>query len=379
MAEERSSRKSVPGALEPAPVGRAATLAVLLVGFGVTVLSLGVAFVAGSTARSFSAIVMGGVLATLVGAVVVRAWVRHIEHELRALGVGVRRMSADPARARLRLRRRDEIGALAKALDRLRARFRAALDRERAARRELEEADAAKDAFLMAVRHELRTPLNAIVGFADVLLSELDGPLTASQKEDARIILSSGRHLATLFDDVLDLSAAVSHQLDLEVEETDLVQILRDVVGEQRPQARGKDLELILEAPERADLVADPKRLRQVFTNLVANAVKFTERGRVEVTVRASQATLVVEVRDTGVGIAPEAQETIFDEFLQAPGPRGRGRRRVGAGLGLAIARRLVELHEGRIVLWSEPGEGSVFTVRLPISGPIGAESRGDA
>jgi signal transduction histidine kinase len=358
----------------PVPVVRAATRAILAVGATATVVAVLVAVASGTGWVALAGILAAGVVATAVGGVVVRGWVRAIDRELAALGAGVSRIAADPARARLPMRRQDEIGALAQALDQLRARFRAALDRERAARRELEEADAAKDAFLMAVRHELRTPLNAILGFADVLLSEIDGPLTKGQQEDARIILSSGNHLASLFDDVLDLSAAVSQQLDLEVEEIDLVRLLRDVIREQRPQARGKELTLVLDAPDEALLLADPKRLRQVFTNLVANAVKFTERGRVEVVVRESEPTVVVEVRDTGVGIPDDQQATIFDEFLQVPETKGKRERRIGAGLGLAIARNLVELHEGRIVLWSEPGEGSVFTVRLPVAGPIGAD-----
>jgi len=377
VATDGEERERPPAEGRPVPIALAATRTILTLGSTSTALAVVVALFAGIDGAPLAGILAGGVVATVIGAVVVRAWVRGVDRELAALGEGVRRMAADPARARLRLRRRDEVGALAKALDQLRASFRAALDRERAARRELEEADAAKDAFLMAVRHELRTPLNAILGFADVLLSELDGPLTKDQKEDARIILSSGRHLASLFDDVLDLSAAISHQLDLDIEEVDLVQLLRDVVTELRPQARGKELTLVLDAPDEAILLADPKRLRQVFTNLVANAVKFTERGRVEVVLRASEPTLVVEVRDTGVGIPEDVQATIFDEFLQAPEPKGKGRRRVGAGLGLAIVRGLVELHEGRIVLWSEPGEGTVFTVRLPVAGPIGADARG--
>jgi len=358
------------------PIARAATQTILAIGGTASVVAAVIAMLSGTGYVALGGIAATGAVATIIGAVVVRAWVGAIDRELAVLGEGVRRMAADPARARLPMRRRDEIGALAQALDQLRSRFRAALERERAARRELEEADAAKDAFLMAVRHELRTPLNAILGFADVLLSEIDGPLTASQAEDARIILSSGRHLASLFDDVLDLSAAVSQQLGLELEEVDLVQLLRDVVTEQRPQARAKELTLALDAPDEAQLVADPKRLRQVFTNLVANAVKFTERGRVAVVVRASEPTVVVEVRDTGVGIPEDLQPTIFDEFLQAPEPRSKRRRRVGAGLGLAIARNLVELHEGRIALWSEPGEGAVFTVRLPVAGP-GAAGEG--
>lgn len=363
----------------PVPVRSAATRAILAIGATATVVAVAIALASGTGWVALGGILAAGVVATVVGGVVVRGWVRAIDRELAALGEGVSRIAADPARARLPMRRQDEIGALAQALDQLRARFRAALDRERAARRELEEADAAKDAFLMAVRHELRTPLNAILGFADVLLSEIDGPLTTDQQEDARIILSSGNHLASLFDDVLDLSAAVSQQLDLEVEEIDLVQLLRDVIREQRPQARDKQLTLVLDAPDEALLLADPKRLRQVFTNLIANAVKFTERGRVEVLVRESEPTIVVEVRDTGVGISGDLQGTIFDEFLQAPEAQGKRQRRVGAGLGLAIARNFVELHEGRIVLWSEPGEGSVFTVRLPVSGPIGADSGADS
>ena len=362
----------------PVHVVRELTWTIASLGAVTTSAALVIGGLTGTGWMTLGAMVAGGAAVTVVGTAVAHTWVRGVSRELVALGEGVRRMAVDPARARLRMRRRDEIGALAQALDQLRSRFRAALDRERSARRELEDADAAKDAFLMAVRHELRTPLNAILGFADVLLSEIDGPMTESQREDTRIILSSGRHLSSLFDDVIELSAAVSHQLDLDVESTDLVPILRDVISEQRPQANRKKIAIRLDAPEAAPLVGDPKRLRQVFTNLVANAVKFTEAGHVEVIVRESAATLAVEVRDTGVGIPHGAQDTIFDEFLQAPGQFGAGRRRAGAGLGLAIVRRLVELHEGRIVLWSEPGEGSAFTVRLPLEGPIGADTRGE-
>ncbi|MAQ14821.1 MAG: hypothetical protein CMN30_08500 [Sandaracinus sp.] len=363
----------------PVPVVRELTLTLAYLGGLATLAAVGLAAAVGTDLLALGGILASGVAFTVAGTGVVHTWVRGVDAELRRLGVGVRRMGTDPARARLRMRRRDEIGALARALDQLRSRFRAALDRERQARREVEDTNATKDAFLMAVRHELRTPLNAILGFADVLLSEIDGELTESQREDARIILSSGRHLQSLFDDVIELSAAVSHQLDLDVETTDLVPILHDVVSEQRPQARRKNLRIRLRAPDRAPLVGDPKRLRQVFTNLVANAVKFTETGHVEVVVRVSDTTLTVEVRDTGMGIPESAQETIFDEFLQAPGRFGKGRRQVGAGLGLAIVRRLVELHEGRIMLWSEEGQGSIFTVRLPVSGPIGADLREDA
>ena len=331
-----------------------------------------------------------GMAITALGAMVTRQWIMALEQELLDIANGVRAMGADPDAVRLRIHGVDEVGALVQSLDELRASFRDALGRERQMRHALERADRAKDTFLLAVRHELRTPLNAILGFADVLLSDIDGPLTEAQREDTRIIASAGQHLSDLFDDVLDLSAAVSRQLELTMERVDLVPILQAVIAEQRPQAREHNLALVLETPDELWLIGDPKRLRQIFTNLVSNAVKFTDEGRVHVTATSEPGPTDrarVTVLDTGVGIESSALINIFDEFLQAPPPvdasqpdlgRRRARRRLarrprrrpGTGLGLAIVRRLVEAHQGTVTVESQVGQGSTFCVELPVAQP---------
>lgn len=291
--------------------------------------------------------------------------VRDVTVGLRQVRSSLRGMAQNAVQgASMPLRNLDELGDLAWAFDELRDDFQLALERERELRREVEAAEQAKAALLNAVSHELRTPLNAILGFADVLLSELDGPLTESQKEDVAIIRSAGRHLMALFNDVLDLTRAASNQLRLRFQEIHPGPLVRAVAAELRGLCRDKTLEIIVDVPEDLpSLRVDPKRLRQVLTNLSTNAVKYTERGEVRISVAAQDEHLIFTVQDTGVGIAAEEQALAFSEF----GRVGEGKKRgAGAGLGLVIARRLTELHGGYLQVESTPGKGSCFTVAFP-------------
>jgi len=227
----------------------------------------------------------------------------------------------------------------------------------------LERAERERDELLTALRHELRTPLNAILGFADVLLREIDGPLGKDAQEDAQTIHAAGEHLLALFTDVLDLSALEGGTTSLAPVSCDVTTLLEDTVRLLEGQRKDKQVQLRVETIGRPHAFADPTRLTQVVTNLGTNALKATERGEIVFRSWREGDEVRVVVRDTGVGIARSELATLFEEYAQAGDLRRRHR---GSGLGLAICRRLVELHGGRIWVESELGSGSSFQVALP-------------
>jgi signal transduction histidine kinase len=260
----------------------------------------------------------------------------------------------------------DQVGQLTVAFNRLVERFYAAED---AYRRDLSGAlnyERERSDFLAALSHELRTPLNVILGLADVLLSEVDGPLSSEARENLTVVRQSGAHLRSLINDILDLSALETGRLNLQLKKTNLWSIAADVVRESRLSAASKHLAIELSG-DPVEAVADQLRVRQVLGNLVSNAVKFTQRGRVSVAVGMSGEHARLSVTDTGPGIAKEEQAAVFEEYRQSGDWQARG---AGSGLGLAITRRLVRMHGGRIELESKLGEGSRFTVLLPLAGP---------
>ena len=244
--------------------------------------------------------------------------------------------------------------------------------RKRAA--ELQELDRLKSAFLANMSHELRTPLNSILGFSDVILEEIDGPLTEPMNNDLRLIQKNGQHLLHLINDVLDMAKIEAGRLNLSPERFLAHDILDDVVSITSTLASEKNLSLFIDADSdnEIQIFADRTRLRQVMINLVNNSIKFTEKGRIAIGVsRQGTDNILISVKDTGVGIPPDKLETIFQEFAQVD--TSSTRKAGGTGLGLPISRRLIELHGGR--LWAEssgvPGEGSIFYVELPIEARI--------
>lgn len=254
--------------------------------------------------------------------------------------------------------------------------FRRVLDeslaREREIRASVEDIDREKSAFLMAVSHELRTPLNAILGFTDVLLQELDGPLTRSQREDLEHIRRAGTYLSNLFRDVIDLAAASSAQLTVVPRLVALRPLIEEVVTEVDAARAGRPVTVRWHVDAALDTVwADPTRLQQILGNLAHNALKFTPAGNVDVTVRSAGVhEIEIAVRDSGQGIDRARLEQIFAEFERANDDDPSIE---GAGLGLAITRKLVDLHHGRVEVESEVGKGSLFRVFLP-RGPGGAK-----
>jgi signal transduction histidine kinase len=276
------------------------------------------------------------------------------------------RAKNQPAGQRIPVGSVDQVGLLASAFNVLVDRFMAA---EAAYRQDLSGAlayDRERSAFLAALSHELRTPLNAILGFTDVLLSEVDGPLGDDAREALSVVRSSGEHLRALIDDILDLSALESGELKLSGGILDVFAVVQDVVKEARIGAAAKGLTLALEGGA-TFAWADQRRLRQIVGNVVGNAVKYTERGGVSVRVTETPNEVSIWVSDSGPGIAPEEHEAIFKEYWQSSEARTR---RAGTGLGLAITRRLVEMHRGRVELTSALGRGSTFRIVIPTEAP---------
>jgi signal transduction histidine kinase len=239
---------------------------------------------------------------------------------------------------------------------------------------ELLELDRLKTGFLANMSHELRTPLNSILGFADVMLMELDGPLTPHMDNDLKLIQKNGKHLLHLINDVLDMAKIESGRMNLNLEKFRLHDLLEDVNSITSTLASERNLSLFIEpdSDQEVEIYADNTRLRQVMINLVNNAIKFTEKGKI--TIRAAKqdsTTVIITVKDTGIGIPSEKLEDVFQEFTQVD--TSTTRKVGGTGLGLPISRRLIEMHGGR--LWAEstgvPGEGSTFFVELPIEARI--------
>jgi signal transduction histidine kinase len=231
---------------------------------------------------------------------------------------------------------------------------------------ELEVANRHKSEFLANMSHELRTPLNAVIGFSEVLLDRMFGEVNDKQAEYLQDILSSGRHLLSLINDILDLSKVEAGRMELELTSFDLPSALDNALTLVRERASRHGVNLELRAdPGIGEIIADERKVKQVLLNLLSNAVKFTpEGGRVAISVTKVDGSVEIAVSDTGIGIAAEDQEAIFEEFRQVGSDYAR--KREGTGLGLALARRFVELHGGHIWVKSEVGTGSTFTFSLP-------------
>ena len=247
--------------------------------------------------------------------------------------------------------------------------------------RQLEAASRHKSEFLANMSHELRTPLNAILGFSEVLSERMFGEVNEKQAEYLQDILSSGRHLLSLINDILDLSKVEAGRLELELDRFYLPTALDNALTLVRERATRHGITLTQTVDERVgDIVADERKVKQILLNLLSNAVKFTpEGGRVDLTATVADGAVTIAVSDTGVGIAPEDQAAIFEEFRQVG--RDETRTQEGTGLGLTLAKRFVELHGGRIWVQSQVGQGSTFSFTLPPprQGRSSREEGGDA
>jgi signal transduction histidine kinase len=227
----------------------------------------------------------------------------------------------------------------------------------------------AKSEFLANMSHELRTPLNAVLGFSEIMLNEIFGPLGSDKyREYAQDIHMAGGHLLELINDVLDLTKVEAGQWTLNEEAVDLSQINRSMARMLRDQAGSKQIELSLNLPADGDatIFCDERAIKQVTLNLLTNAIKFTENGgRVDVTVEiASDRSAMIRISDTGIGISASDIPKALSAFGQAAATETRGHQ--GTGLGLPLAKNLTELHGGKLTLESEIGVGTTVIVHFP-------------
>ena len=270
-------------------------------------------------------------------------------------------ISAGDFSGRAAVANRDELGALAENLDRM-------SDELGRLYRQLETANRHKSEFLANMSHELRTPLNAVIGFSEVLQERLFGELNEKQADYVNDIHTSGKHLLALINDILDLSKIEAGRMELELTEFNLPAMLETALMLIRERATRHGIALTLDvAPGLDTLHGDERKLKQVMLNLLSNAVKFTpDGGSIGVRARAAGEGVEISVTDTGVGIAPEDQAAVFEEFKQVG--KDSARKAEGTGLGLALTKKFVELHGGTMRLESAPGRGSSFTISLPLA-----------
>jgi signal transduction histidine kinase len=234
--------------------------------------------------------------------------------------------------------------------------------------RQVEAASHHKSEFLANMSHELRTPLNAIIGFSEVLGEKMFGELNEKQNEYVDDIHSSGHHLLSLINEILDLSKIEAGRMELELAKFDLPLAVENAITLVRERATRHGVSLNREVDKRlGDFIGDERKIKQILLNLLSNAVKFTsEGGRIGIKAISVDGSVEISVSDTGIGIAPKDQEKIFEEFRQVG--TGYAQKGEGTGLGLTLAKKFVEMHGGKIWVKSELGKGSTFTFTLPIS-----------
>jgi PAS domain S-box len=230
---------------------------------------------------------------------------------------------------------------------------------------EAEEANRTKSEFLATMSHELRTPLNAIIGYSQMLQEDSFGELNTKQKRFANHVSASGKHLLELINDILDLSKVEAGKIELHFEEFDVNDVMRNVYNIIGPLARKKHIDINFQVSKNTRIYADKTRFKQVFYNLMSNAVKFTPvKGHVQVAVTTEDELLQLSVIDNGIGMNKEEQDKLFTPFYQVDSSMTR--KYQGTGLGLSIVKNIVELHRGTIEVKSEAGKGSTFTIKLP-------------
>ncbi len=232
--------------------------------------------------------------------------------------------------------------------------------------RQLEEASQHKSQFLASMSHELRTPLNAIIGLTEMMVANAARFGTEKALEPLNRVHRAGTHLLGLINQVLDLSKIEAGKLELNPQTVELVPLIDEVVGTARQLAEQNKNRLVVESQDDLGAITvDAMRLRQILLNLLSNACKFTKEGEVTLKARKNGGDWIeLAVSDTGIGMTPEQQSKLFEEFSQAEATTAA--RFGGTGLGLAITRKLARMMGGDVTVASEPGKGSVFTVRLP-------------
>ena len=228
----------------------------------------------------------------------------------------------------------------------------------------LQELDRLKSMFIASMSHELRTPLNSIIGFTGIMVKGMVGEINDEQKKQLGMVQQSARHLLALINDVIDISKIEADKIEAGISTFSIADVLSDIGTAFGPIAGEQGLILNIEIPDLKSVTTDERRVKQIITNLVSNAIKFTDEGRVDVTAEQSGIVIQVHVRDTGIGIGKEDLEQLFRPFGRIAMP---GRLTEGTGLGLYLSKKLARFLGGDIKAESEPLKGSVFTFTFPV------------
>ncbi|MBA3533323.1 MAG: HAMP domain-containing protein, partial [Ardenticatenales bacterium] len=325
--------------------------------------------------RSALLLLGGGML--LFGVVIMILTTRLLERLIFApmerLRLGEERIGRGDLSHRIVVTQQNEIGMVSEAFNEMaeqlgtREKELAAQAEElRVAKEAADTANRAKSTFLANMSHELRTPLNAVIGYSEILLMGINGPLNEECQEDVQAIRDNGRHLLRLISDVLDLAKIEAGRMSLVKELVYVSTLIDEIKTANMGLLHKKPIQLMIEVEEGLPpLVGDHLRLSQVLTNLLSNAVKFTEHGTIVLRAYRTGDKVALEVEDSGIGMSEESLEAIFEEFRQVD--PSQARRAQGTGLGLAISRHLIQMHGGEIDVRSELGKGSTFTIRLPL------------
>jgi signal transduction histidine kinase len=316
--------------------------------------------------RALVLLLLGLALSTMASVFLARRMVQPI----RAIQQGAAQLAGGDLDQRISVRSGDELEALADQFNKMAAALKdsySGLEHKVEERtRELEIANRHKSEFLANMSHELRTPLNAIIGFSAMLRERLLGGLSDKQAEFIGDIHASGKHLLSLIDDILDLSKVEAGRMELNLSKVHVASAIDNALTLVRERATRHGIALSANVDDNiGEITVDERKLKQILLNLLSNAVKFTpEGGRIDVSARNLESRVEISVADTGIGIAPEDQAAVFEEFRQVGSDYTK--KAEGTGLGLTLTRKFVELHGGMISLTSEPRSGSIFTFTLP-------------
>ncbi|MGK5094007.1 SpoIIE family protein phosphatase [Deltaproteobacteria bacterium TL4] len=293
--------------------------------------------------------------------------VRQLMAPLNELKTVTERIATGDLKQRVKVTSDDEIGALGSTINLMADQLQILISRLEQSVIDLKKADKMKDEFLAKTSHELRTPLHGIIGLVESLQDGTKGPVSTEQLHDLQMIRQSGKRLAHLVNDILDLSKMKNHELSLQLKPVDVKSVAQLSLNLSHFLIQQKSIQLINRIPDNLPLVeADENRLQQIILNLTGNAIKFTPQGQVAIDAQKEDDSVRISVSDTGIGIAEDKLEQIFESFEQADGSVSRlyG----GTGLGLTITKQLIELHGGKIEVQSQEGQGSTFSFRLPLA-----------
>lgn len=313
--------------------------------------------------RIIGATILAIAIVSLLGLV----FSRLISRPIAELTTGVERIGEGDFKHRVPVKTDDELGTLAATFNQLTATLENKISELEDANRELHRLDALKDEFLANISHELRSPLQGIIGLSETLIGGALGPLDQQAMNNLHLIISNARRLGSLVNDILDFSKLRNFDIVLQRTAVDIHAVVSLVVSILQPIINRKSLKVQNRIRTKSEYVdGDPDRLQQILMNLIDNAIKFTDRGKITISVdkQSSNDRVVIVVADTGIGIPADKKERIFEEFEQVDGSTTRSHS--GTGLGLAITKKLVELHDGEIWVESEPGKGSCFYFSIP-------------